>query len=314
MQDGWIKVYRKMRYDILWEIKPFSKGQAWVDLLLRTNHTEKKILIDNTMIKILPGQIFTSEKKLAKQWGWSRHKIRNFFQVLFENGKIGTPERTPRFTLITIVKWGLYQSTESQKDSQKDIGGTSEGHRKDTNKKEDKNVKKEKNKDISFSQSKKEKELLFNEIWKKYPDKDGKKDALRHFNASVNTEDDWKKINIALANYLQSDRVKNGFIKKGSTFFNGWADWVDFKGVKKFIAPEPEPETPEQKAIREKREEEIEEQKDKKRIATWKAMNLEELGVERERYILRLKNHKPIEHIPEELLRIIAEKEKLEGK
>jgi hypothetical protein len=51
--------------------------------------------------------------------------------------------------------------------------------------------------------------------------------AKRYFNSSVKTEDDYRNINIALRNYLASDRVKKGFIKNGSTWFNNWKDWIN---------------------------------------------------------------------------------------
>jgi len=66
----------------------------------------------------------------------------------------------------------------------------------------------------------------FNILWGKYPNKDGKKAAERHFQSEVKTEQDWKDINTALDNYLQSDVVKKGFIKNGSTWFNNWRDWI----------------------------------------------------------------------------------------
>ena len=69
----------------------------------------------------------------------------------------------------------------------------------------------------------------FEPLWAKYPNKDGKKDALRHFNTTVKTDQDYQDIQMALNNYLNSERVFNGFIKNGSTWFNNWRDWVDFK-------------------------------------------------------------------------------------
>jgi hypothetical protein len=73
----------------------------------------------------------------------------------------------------------------------------------------------------------------FNDLWKLYPNKDGKKLAERSFKASVKTEQDWQDINKAMNNYLQSDTVKKGFIKNGSTWFNNWRDWIDFTGISK---------------------------------------------------------------------------------
>lgn len=77
---------------------------------------------------------------------------------------------------------------------------------------------------------------LFNELWLKYPNKDGKKDAIRHFNSTVKTEEDVKNIRIALNNYINSERVKKGFIKNGSAWFNNWCDWIEYKETKKGVS------------------------------------------------------------------------------
>src|SRR3972149_3387052 len=45
-------------------------------------------------------------------------------------------------------------------------------------------------------------EKHFQELWERYPAKDGVKMALKYFNASVKTENDLKNINLALDNYL----------------------------------------------------------------------------------------------------------------
>lgn len=77
----------------------------------------------------------------------------------------------------------------------------------------------------------KENKLVFNfeEIWAKYPKRIGKKEAERHFKASIKTENDYEDIKKALVNYLKSERVYNNFIQNGSTWFNNWRDWVEHK-------------------------------------------------------------------------------------
>jgi len=72
----------------------------------------------------------------------------------------------------------------------------------------------------------------FEEIWKRYPRKDGKKEAERHFNASVITQEDWENINIALNHYLEDIRIReteDNYIKKGATWFNNWKDWAEWE-------------------------------------------------------------------------------------
>ena len=41
--QGYIKIHRKIQECWLWQDK-FSKGQAWIDLLLRANHKDNKIV------------------------------------------------------------------------------------------------------------------------------------------------------------------------------------------------------------------------------------------------------------------------------
>lgn len=72
---------------------------------------------------------------------------------------------------------------------------------------------------------------FFLELWSQYPNKDGKKDALKHYVASVVTEQDRNDIQTALTHYLKSERVSKGFVKNGSTWFNGWRDWIPQKTV-----------------------------------------------------------------------------------
>lgn len=67
----------------------------------------------------------------------------------------------------------------------------------------------------------------FNTLWENYPSKIGRKQALKHFQASVKSAGDLDLISQALSNYLKSDRVKNGFVQNASTWFNNWKDWID---------------------------------------------------------------------------------------
>lgn len=74
----------------------------------------------------------------------------------------------------------------------------------------------------------KEYSARFNEVWSKYPNKLGRKQAERHYQASVKTFEDFTLINTALANYLASERVARGFVQNGSTWFNNWRDWIEY--------------------------------------------------------------------------------------
>lgn len=70
----------------------------------------------------------------------------------------------------------------------------------------------------------------FERIWNRYPSKDGKKEAERHFRSTVQTEDDLKDIHVALDNYLEElRRNPTRPPKNGSTWFNNWKDWVNWE-------------------------------------------------------------------------------------
>lgn len=167
-EDGWIKLHRKIRNNILWTKKPFSKGQAWVDLLLRATHNNHKILMGNRHIELKPGQAFISKKRLARDWGWSRTKVTNFLNVLEGKNrnkhnqmlttseplcKNETPKKTPPGIVITLTNWEFYQTGETKKDTQKDIEKTPKRHLKDTYKNV-KNVKNDKERIMILEQIK----------------------------------------------------------------------------------------------------------------------------------------------------------------
>lgn len=113
MSNGWIKLYRKIQDCSIWSDKePFDKRSAWVDLLLLAMHNDKKMLIDNEVIVINRGSFMTSIVKLADRWMWSRGKVVRFLDVLESEQMLNT-KRTPKGTLITIVKYDVFQGIEN---------------------------------------------------------------------------------------------------------------------------------------------------------------------------------------------------------
>lgn len=153
--EGWVRVWRKVIDNPLWTERPFSKGQAWIDLILLANHKDNELLLGNTVVIIQRGQLHTSELNLSKRWGWSRKKTRAFLSLL-DNQKMATSKGTTKGTTITIENYSDYQDCgtaqdttgDTTKEHQKNIKRTSKGTQ--TIKKEcnnDKNERKE-NKDI----------------------------------------------------------------------------------------------------------------------------------------------------------------------
>lgn len=107
--NGWIKLYRQLQDCPIWYGERFSKGQAWVDLLMLANHSDKKIMFNGEFITIQRGQYLTSMVKLSEKWKWNRKTVSSFLKLL-ENDNMITKVTDSTKTLITIVNYGIYQS------------------------------------------------------------------------------------------------------------------------------------------------------------------------------------------------------------
>ena len=145
--NGWIKLYRKIKDNALWQDKPFSKGQAWIDILLEINHSENEFLLGNEVVKVNVGEKITSIRKLCDDWGWSNTKVKNFLNLLQKQNMITYKSDTKK-TVIKVLNYSDYQHSEKSKNTskayQKHIKNTSKTYQKHTNKnvKNDKNEKK----------------------------------------------------------------------------------------------------------------------------------------------------------------------------
>ncbi|WP_202976409.1 hypothetical protein [Anaerophilus nitritogenes] len=160
--QGWIKVHRCIKKNWLWQDKPFSKGQAWIDLIMMMNHEDRKVLIGNELILVERGSRITSIRKLCDRWGWSNTKLKNFLKILENDGMLIVKSDTKK-TIITVVNYNDYQSKD---DSKNDAEATDERHESDTKatrKHTNKNVKNYKNEKNDKEDIKDIVELKFNE-------------------------------------------------------------------------------------------------------------------------------------------------------
>ncbi len=125
-------------------------------------------------------------------------------------------------------KNGCYQKRQHPVDK-KDNTTVIQNDNKGVIKKDTYNKKvKESTKDTSTKEKNSTSLFGFEEIWRKYPRRVGKKAAKRHFKATVKTGNDLNNINKALETYLASKIVAKGYIQNGSTWFNDWETWIDY--------------------------------------------------------------------------------------
>lgn len=105
---GYIPLWRDIQEHWLWKRSdPFDIRSAWIDILLSVNHEEKKIFIDGRVQVIKPGQMWTSVKKLADKWHWSRPKVYRYIKLLKSDGMLYT-DGTPSGTLLTVINYSNF--------------------------------------------------------------------------------------------------------------------------------------------------------------------------------------------------------------
>lgn len=109
MAKGWIRLHRSIQDNPLWLSEPFTKAQAWVDLLLLADHEN----VDNYK----KGCVYKSVSFLAERWQWSRGKVRRYLEHLESQQMIHRTVHQNGHTL-TIVKYGFYQGGEPAKRTQ----------------------------------------------------------------------------------------------------------------------------------------------------------------------------------------------------
>lgn len=162
MTNGWIKLYRKIQEDIIWQNEKALK--IWIWCLLKANHKGKEVLIGRQKIKINPGQFVFGSNKATQELSISKSTIHYWITFLISERYI---ERKifPKYSIIIILNWNTYQGVERKTDDKLNADETQSSPIKETNKK-DKNVKNEKNNNIAFFNKEKYFNTLLDEFSK----------------------------------------------------------------------------------------------------------------------------------------------------
>jgi len=138
--EGWIKLHRALLESDIWKSEEFSRGQAWVDLLLLANHKDSYFMKRGNKIDVKRGQIGHSMKALSDRWRWSVGKVNRFLKML-ENEKQISIKKTQITTILTVIKYSEYQQDEKQtKNRRKTDGKQTETYKNDNNDNNEKNI------------------------------------------------------------------------------------------------------------------------------------------------------------------------------
>ena len=105
--NGYIKLHRKL---LNWGwYKDQNTMIVFLHLLLIANFAETEYMGE----KIYPGQAVIGRKSLAKALGMSEQNVRTALNHLKSTNEI-TIKSTNKFSVVTIVKWELYQVNDGK--------------------------------------------------------------------------------------------------------------------------------------------------------------------------------------------------------
>ena len=115
--SGFIYLWRNLSKHWLWQDKPFTKGQAWIDILFECNHSEQKVLIKDKLILCKRGESLNSLETWGKRWGWNKSKVRRFLKLLKSDTMVELiPEQ--KTTHLKVLYYNKYQTKQNASETQ----------------------------------------------------------------------------------------------------------------------------------------------------------------------------------------------------
>ena len=148
MQDGYIKLWRKSLDDSLWQ--NISIWRFFEYCLLKATYREHTALVGMQEIHLEPGQFVFGRKVASEESGLSERTIRTCVEKLKNMRKL-TIKTTNKFSIITVVNWGRYQTEEIINDQQNDQQTTNKRPTNDHIQERKEGIRKERRKDYTLS-------------------------------------------------------------------------------------------------------------------------------------------------------------------
>lgn len=140
-KGNWFKIHRDIFDNQMWLSEPFTKSQAWIDIIGNANHKDGVFWVRGIKIEVKRGQIAWSELTMMKRWKWGRKKVRNFISYLKKEQQIKHDTIYKITTIISIINYNKYQDDTTKGTTEDTTEEQQRNNRGNTNKK----VKKEKN-------------------------------------------------------------------------------------------------------------------------------------------------------------------------
>lgn len=105
-------MYRSSLNDPLYLKEPFTKWQAWCDLILLAYFAPSEFFVRGIRVKAKRGCVYKGVLELAERWKWSRGKVERFISYLVSDKRVSV-QKSNVIGCISIINYEKYQQNES---------------------------------------------------------------------------------------------------------------------------------------------------------------------------------------------------------
>jgi hypothetical protein len=127
VNKGFIKLPRHIIEDSHYFSEPFTRTQAWVDLIILANYQDTTALVRGVKIVVKRGQVCRSITELAKRWKWSRNRVMRFTEGLVDAERLHV-QKLPIVNVYTIRDYEEYQGNGATDEAtNRSTSGTTDG-------------------------------------------------------------------------------------------------------------------------------------------------------------------------------------------
>lgn len=223
---NWFAVMRRYLDSEEWLSEPFTRAQAWVDIVGNAAYESGTVEKRGILIHVGRGQLAVSLRDLSARWGWPVARISRHLAQLKQRRRIEI-EKNNVCTVITVLKYETYQNGNGSNGSKRNTDrDTDSNTNSNTESAPLRNIKKNKlnklNKKLSPDGDSKNtpashSEEDFLEFWNACPVKQGRKQARIEFSEALarlareSHPDGLALVRSQIRAYAESDQVAKGY-------------------------------------------------------------------------------------------------------
>lgn len=122
--DGYIRLHRKLLENKIFNNERLLK--VWVWCLLRASYTTRTVILGRQEINILPGQFITGQLRASDELKMPKSTVWDCLKLLVKLGYIDMKSGN-KFSVVTVINWGLYQSPDGESGSKSVTDGEQTG-------------------------------------------------------------------------------------------------------------------------------------------------------------------------------------------